>query len=96
MTILADDVGNCRQMYIINCMNVPKQSLFKRMRTFYDVHKWLDDVEVEQVVLRRSEKCTKAIEKNCELTLALLSPSKDLIGAWSIVTPSVSTWVIVC
>ncbi len=28
-------------------------NLFKRMRNcFYDVHKWLDDVEVEQVVLK--------------------------------------------
>ncbi len=30
-------------------------NLFKRMRNcFYHVHKWLDDVEVEQVVLRIS------------------------------------------
>ncbi len=31
------------------------RNLFKRMRNcFYDVHKWLDDVEVEQVVLKMS------------------------------------------
>ncbi len=53
--------------------------------------KWLDDVEVHFW----SEKCTKATEKNCKLTLALY-PSKDLIGVWSILTPSVSTLVIVC
>ncbi len=29
------------------------RNFFKRMRNcFYDVHKWLDDVEVEQVVLK--------------------------------------------
>ncbi len=29
------------------------RNLFKRMRNcFYDVHKWLDDVEVEQVILK--------------------------------------------
>ncbi len=55
--IATDNVGNSRQMYIIrvawkyqsNC------NLFKRMRNFfYDVHKWLDDVEVEQVVMKIS------------------------------------------
>ncbi len=30
-------------------------NLLKRMRNFdYDMHKWLDDVEVEQVVLKMS------------------------------------------
>ncbi len=59
MTIATVDVGNRRQMYIINCMNVPKLSQLvqkneKFMMKLYDVHKWLDDVEVEQVVLRIS------------------------------------------
>ncbi len=26
MTLATDNVGNCRQMYIFNCMNVPKKS----------------------------------------------------------------------
>ncbi len=55
MTIATDDVGNRRQMYIISCMNVPKQSLLvQKNKKLYDVHKWIDDVEVEQVVLRIS------------------------------------------
>ncbi len=35
-------------------MNVPKQSQLvqKNEKLFYDVHKWLDDEEVEQVVLK--------------------------------------------
>ncbi len=44
-------------MYIINCMNVPKQSQLiqknEKLLLQY-VHKWLDDVEAEQVVLRIS------------------------------------------
>ncbi len=44
-------------------------NLFKRKRNcFYYVHKWLDDVEVEQVVLRISFliwEMYKATEKNC-------------------------------
>ncbi len=33
------------------------RNLFKRMRNcFYDMHKWLDDVEVEQVDLRNAPK----------------------------------------
>ncbi len=41
-------------MNIISCMNVPKQSQLvqKNEKLFYDVHKWLDDDEVEQVVLK--------------------------------------------
>ncbi len=33
---------------------------------FYDVQKWLYDVEVEQEFHFWSEKCTKATEKNCK------------------------------
>ncbi len=55
MTIATDNVGNCRQMYIIARKYQSNSNLFKIMRNcFYDVHKWLDDVEVEQEVLRIS------------------------------------------
>ncbi len=56
MTIATDNIGKRRQMYIISCMNVPKQSQLVQTneKLFYDVHKWLDDVEFEQVVLRIS------------------------------------------
>ncbi len=56
MKIVTDNVGNQSQMHMISCMNVPKQSQLvkKKQETFYDVHKWLEDVEVEQVVLRIS------------------------------------------
>ncbi len=53
MILATEDLGNRRQMYIISCINVPKQSQFVEMRNcFYDVHKGLDDVEVEQVILK--------------------------------------------
>ncbi len=44
-------------MYIISCMNVSTQSQLvekneKPMMKLYDVHKWLDDMEVLQVVLK--------------------------------------------
>jgi len=47
MILATENVG-------ISCMNVPKQSqLFKKNeKLVYDVHKWLDDVEVEQVILK--------------------------------------------
>ncbi len=52
MILAIENVGNRGQMYIISCMN---RNLLKRMRNcFRDVHKWLDDVEVEQVVLKMS------------------------------------------
>ncbi len=56
MILATDNVGNHRQMNIISCMNIPKQSQFvqKNEKLFYDVHKWRDDVEVEQVVLKNS------------------------------------------
>ncbi len=67
MTIAVDNVANHRQMYIISCMNVPKQS--------------------------------QLVQKNEKLFMMwslALYPSKVLIGVWSVLTPSVSTWVIVC
>ncbi len=63
MTIATDNVGNRRQMYIISCMNVPKQLLVQKNEKLI-LWKWLDDVEVEQIW---SEKCTKVTEKNCNI-----------------------------
>ncbi len=53
MILSTENVVNCRQMYIISCMNLPNQSQFvqKNVKLFYDVQMWLEDVEVEQVVL---------------------------------------------
>ncbi len=53
MILSTENVVNCRQMYIISCMNLPKQSQFvqKNVKLFYDVQMWLEDVAVEQVVL---------------------------------------------
>ncbi len=54
MILATENVGNCRQIYIsVAWMYQSNHNLLKRMRNcFYDVHKWLDDVEVEQVVLK--------------------------------------------
>ncbi len=61
MTIVTNNVGNRRRMYII-----------------YDYMMWrLYD---SQVVLRISFLIREATEKNCKVTLALLSPSKFLIS----------------
>jgi len=48
-------VGNRRQLYISAWIYQSNHNLFKRIRKcFYDAHKRLDDVEVEQVVLKIS------------------------------------------
>ncbi len=55
MILATENVGNRRQMYIISCMNQSNHNLFKRKRNrFYDMHKWLDDVEDAQVILKTS------------------------------------------
>lgn len=49
-----DNLGNSRELYIIICMDAPKYlQLVQEMRNwFFDVHKWYNDVKIEQVVLR--------------------------------------------
>ncbi len=57
MILATENVGNRKQMYkcTIAWMYQSNHNLLKRMRNFdYDMHKWLDDVEVEQVVLKMS------------------------------------------
>ncbi len=56
MILASENVVNRRQMYIMyiygTWMYQSNCNLLKRLRNcFYVVHKWLDDVEVEQVVL---------------------------------------------
>ncbi len=48
MTIATDNVGNHRELFIIKS----NATFSNEWETFYYVHKWLDDVKVEQVVLR--------------------------------------------
>ncbi len=52
MILATENVGNRRQMYIISFMNVPTQSQLvqKNEKLLLYMHKWLYDVEVEQVV----------------------------------------------
>ena len=74
-TYVIDNVGNSRQLnacYITIWRNVPERRQFgqkNEKECFHDVHKWVDDVEIEQVGYFQefqlwSEKCTKATEKN--------------------------------
>ncbi len=52
MTIVNDNIENHRQMYIISCMNVPKQSQLDQKNEKLFMMCTRDDVKVERVALR--------------------------------------------
>jgi len=89
MILAIDNVGNGRQLYIINCMNVPKhlqlvQKNEKLLLWCAQVIKWCGG----WVFQFCSEKCTKVTEKNCNtwlFNITMLNPlgSEADLGSWS-------------